>query len=435
MPHAALVAMSGFRVREREMLELGMTLPGLQQRASAIASLPALGLLTLAALTPDHWTVSYHEAPAASDELLHEVVSTRPRIVAISALTASILEAYALAAKLRALGITVIIGGLHATACPDEAMRQADAVVIGDGEPVWQRLLRDVEEGSLAPTYRASAPFDLAHAPAPRLDLLGAKSRPRYTLQTARGCPLACDFCAASRMLGPFRTKPAVNIERELSAITALHPRATIELADDNTFARREPRLDMLDALARSGVRYFTECDWRLGEHPELLQHLAASGCVQVLVGIESLIHPHRGMGAKRAPLPRIMDAVHAIQDAGVAVIGCFIVGADGEDHESIQLLGEFLLDAPFADIQLTLQTPFPGSALHERLKAAGRLLPDRNWSSYTLFDATYLPDRLTVPELERAFHNLIRYTFADAPTHRRNEIRRTIWARRGVHA
>src|SRR3954468_9059470 len=115
MPHLALIAMSGFRVREHEMLALGMKLPGLAARAGAIGALPALGLLTLAALTPDNWSVSYHEStPATTDapdpSLLAEVLAQRPTLVAISALTASILDAYALAAVLRAEGIGVAIG-------------------------------------------------------------------------------------------------------------------------------------------------------------------------------------------------------------------------------------------------------------------------------------------------------------------------------------
>jgi radical SAM superfamily enzyme YgiQ (UPF0313 family) len=423
--------MSGFRVREQEMLSLGMSLPGLQQRAGAVAALPALGLLTLAALTPQPWTISYHEAPAADDELVQSIVRTRPRLVAISALTASINEAYTLAAQLRAEGIAVVIGGLHATACPDEVTNHADAVVIGDGEPLWRQVLDDAAAGALRPRYQSQAPFDLAHAPLPRFDLLSHKPRPRFTLQTARGCPLACDFCAASRLLGPYREKPAALIERELTAIASMYPRATIELADDNTFAGRSPRVEMLSALERSGVRWFTEADWRMGERPEILERLSASGCVQILMGVESLIHPHAGwggMGAKRAPLPRIMNAVHAVQEAGIAVIGCFIVGADGETHESMQALGDFLNEAPFADVQLTIQTPFPGTVLHQRLEAQKRLLEDRGWSAYTLFDATYRPDRLSVDELEQGFRNLVRHTFAEAPTRRRHEIRRKIW-------
>jgi radical SAM superfamily enzyme YgiQ (UPF0313 family) len=233
--------------------------------------------------------------------------------------------------------------------------------------------------------------------------------------------------------LGPFREKPVANIERELAAVTGLQPRATVELADDNTFAGRRAPGALLNALGRSGVRYFTEADWRIGERPEVLEGLAASGCVQVLVGIESMVFRHGGMGAKAAALPRVMEAVQRIQEAGVAVIGCFIVGSDGEDHESMAALGEFIMQSPLADVQLTVQTPFPGTALHARLAREGRLLPERDWSSYTLFDVTYRPDRLSATELQSGFHNLVKMVFAGGPSGRRNEIRRGVWARRGA--
>lgn len=431
MPHVALVAMSGFRVREPEMIALGMTLPGLQQRGAAIAALPALGLLTLAALNPPGWESSYHEAPAFSPAFVQEVLASRPRLVAISALTASIVDAYALADAIRGEGVQVVIGGLHVTSMPEEAAAHADAVVVGDGELVWPQVLADAEAGILRPRYRGVRPFDLADSPVPRLDLLGAKDRPRYTLQTSRGCPLACDFCAASRTLGPYRTKPAAVIERELDSIRALRKHACIELADDNTFVARKDHAELLGTLERSGTRWFTESDWRLGERPEILERLADAGCVQVLVGVETLMPRHEGFGAKAAPLPRVMEALHAIQEAGVAVIGCFVVGGDGEDFETMHALGEFLLSCPLADVQLTVQTPFPGSPLRARLEREGRLLSDRGWESCTLFDVAYKPDRLSADQLESGFRNLVKYTFAAEPTRRREQIRRDIWARR----
>jgi radical SAM superfamily enzyme YgiQ (UPF0313 family) len=234
-------------------------------------------------------------------------------------------------------------------------------------------------------------------------------------------------------LLGPFREKPVANVERELAAITALRRRPTVELADDNTFAGRRSPAGFFDVLERADIRYFTEADWRIGERPEVLSRLASSGCVQVLVGIESLVFRHGGMGAKAAGPARIMDAVARIQESGVAVIGCFIVGSDGEDHESLAALGDFILQSPLADVQLTVQTPFPGTALHERLARSGRLLPDRGWSSYTLFDVTYSPDRLSPDELQSAFYNLVKLVFAAGPSARRNEIRRSLWARRGM--
>lgn len=407
-----------------------MSLPGLAGRATSIAALPPLGLLTLAGMTPATWSMSLHEAPAVTHELVERVDQERPTLVAISALTASILEAYALADALRARGKKVVLGGLHVKACPEEAAEHADAIVIGDGEPVWHAVLDDAVRGALKPVYRPLAPFDLANAPLPRFDLLGPSDRPRFTLQASRGCPFACDFCAASRLLGPFRTKPAARIEAELDAIRAIDARPFIELADDNTFARGGPHDDVLDVFAASGARWFTEADWRLGENPAVLNRLASSGCIQVLIGLESLVHDHSGMGATRTSLSRMIDAVSEIQAAGVAVIGCFIVGSDGETPETIDRLRAFLDQDPCADAQITLQTPFPGTALRRRLAAERRLLPDRDWSHHTLFDVTYQPDRMSPDELSSAFRQLLIDAFGAEPTRRRKQIRRDTWAR-----
>src|SRR5438067_10614055 len=264
--------------------------------------------------------------------------------------------------------------------------------------------MADAEAGELRPGYRASSPFDLARSPVPRFDLAGPGPRPRWTVQTQRGCPLACEFCGASRLLGPHRLKPAANLRRELAAITATVPRPVLELADDNSFAGRPDAPELLEILAAAGARYFTEVDWRAGEDPGVLAGLAASGCVQGLVGIESLVFRHPGMGPKAVDLPRVINAIDAIQASGVAVVGCFIVGCDGETRGSLDRLAEFLQASALADVQLTLQTPFPGTALRRRLEREGRLLPDRGWSHCTLFDLTYRPDAMRVAELESSF-------------------------------
>jgi radical SAM superfamily enzyme YgiQ (UPF0313 family) len=430
MPRAVFVSMSGFRVREREMLALGMTLPGFAERSQAVAALPPLGLLTLGALTPAHWDVSLYECAGDVDLAAAEVLGRSPDIVAISTLTASSLDAYALADRVRAEGVPVVIGGLHVTALPGEAALHADAVVVGEGELVWPEVLGDAEAGRLAPRYQADRPFDLRCSPVPRFDLLRRDTRPRYTIQTARGCPLACEFCSSARALGPYRVKPAERVRAELDALVERTGARYIELADDNSFLARREAKETLAALAAVGVRYFTEADWRLGERHELLAALPESGCVQVLVGVEGLAPRHSGMGAKAAPLGRIEEAIGRIQDAGVAVLACFVVGADGETWESIGALGEYLEAAPFADVQLTLQTPFPGTALHARLAREGRLLPDRDWSSFTLFDVTHRPDILEPEELERAFRELLGRVFGVGPTQRRAAIRQSIWRR-----
>lgn len=427
MPHVCFVPFSGFRLRECELLELGMTLPGLQPRAAAIGQLPALGLLTLAGMLPPGWSCSYRPVEHADAEFIERLLAERPALVAVSALTASVTDAYRFAQTLRQRGVPVVMGGLHVTACPDEARQFCDTVVIGDGEPVWHQILKDVQSGCLKPLYRATENFDLHESPVPRFDLVHGLP-PRFTLQTQRGCPFACDFCAASRLLGKFREKPLTNIARELEKMSSISAAPLLELADDNTFAGTRKFDELFDVLERSRARYFTESDWRIGERSDILHGLARSGCQQVLVGIESLVFQHPGMGDKHSELRRVMNALHAIQEAGVAVNGCFIVGADGETRSSLARLEQFILDCGLAEVQVTMQTPFPGTALRKRLEREGRLISTRGWDHYTLFDLTYHPDSLSVTELETGFRELLRNAFGPVATHRRAAIRRRVW-------
>lgn len=429
MPHVALVSFVGLRVHEERLLELGMHLPGLRKRASALAELPALGLLTLAGLTPPDWDQTYHEISSAADadRTFDDLLTRGPTLIAVSALTASVLSAYQFCDRLRKAKLPVAIGGLHVMSCPGEAAEHADAIITGEGEPIWNSLLDDAAANRLRRQYRASEAFSLERAPVPRFDLLGPRSRPRYTLQTARGCPLTCEFCGASRLLGRFREKPLERIRAEVDALPTESGARWLELADDNTFAGVRDPTALLDVLKAANVRYFTESDWRLGERRDILHQLRDSGCQQVLIGIESLHFRFPGMGQKQAELERILDAVRAIQEAGVAVNGCFIVGADGESDTSLDRLADFLETSPFAEIQLTLQTPFPGTALFRRLTREGRLL-SRDWSHYTLFDLTYQPDRMTVTALEEGFRRLISRVFSREASARREAIRRAIW-------
>src|SRR5205823_12241288 len=115
-----------------------------------------------------------------------------------------------------------------------------------------------------------------------------------------------------------------------------------------------------------------TEREWRIGERGARLRDLAASGCVQVPGGSEALVHSYRGFREKRAERCRVMAALEAIQNHGIAVVGCIVLGADGQTKGSIENLTKFLLDCSLADVQVTLQTPFPGSPLRQRLAREG---------------------------------------------------------------
>lgn len=407
-----------------------MLLPGLRERAEALSGLPALGLLTLAGMTPESWTYSYHRS-SDSETLVEDVLQTKPDLVAVSALTASVLEAYQFCEQLKVENCQTVIGGLHVTAMPEEATGYADSVCVGDGESSWLEILADCENRTLKRIYRPSKAFDLSASPMPDFALQGKRNPQRWTIQTQRGCPWACEFCGASRLLGPARYKPVNRIAKELCAVKNLDRTPWIELADDNTLAGRKDSFELLEEIGKANVRYFTESDWRIGTDPKLVRALADSGCVQVLVGIESLNFRYSGMGKKTSELAKILDAVDTIQDAGIFVNGCFIAGADGETPQSLDAMGTFIRESSLAEVQLTLQTPFPGTGLYRRLQRDGRLLADRDWSWYTLFDVVFEPDAMTVAELEKGFRRTGLSVFSKSAAAKRSKIRKQVWSNR----
>jgi len=420
-----LIAMSGVRAHNPELTRLGLTLPGFVERNKIIASLPSLGLLTLAGLTPRDVRLGYHEVA--------ELATCRTEFdfdaVAISSFSAQIPEAYRLADRLRAAGTRVILGGLHVTALPDEAARHADAVVIGEGEPVWPALIADLLRGELKPVYDARpCPFDLALAPMPRFELLEPTRYNRLTVQTQRGCPFNCEFCAASIRLSPgYRVKPVTKVIAEIRRIKQIWPRPFIEFADDNTFANRRHGKRLLQALAPEKVRWFTETDISVARDRVLLAMMRDAGCAQVLIGLESTAPEGlRGLEKRSDWKSRqrdfYLEAIRRIQDHGISVNGCFVLGLDGTGLESFDQVRGFVRDSGLHEVQITIQTPFPGTPLYERLKCAGRLTHDGEWDRCTLFDVNFRPERMTAAELERGFTALARDLYGEAETQRRKE-------------
>jgi radical SAM superfamily enzyme YgiQ (UPF0313 family) len=421
-----LIAMSGVRAHNAELTALGLTLPGFVERSRVIASLPSLGLLTLAGMTAPEIDLHYIEIADLRD--VHGLPEEFDA-VAISSFSAQIGEAYELADRYRSAGTKVILGGLHVSAVPAEARAHADAVVIGEGEPLWPKVMADLLGGALQPVYDARGrDFDLAESPMPRFDLLEIERYNRLTVQTQRGCPFRCEFCAASMRISPrYKVKPVERVIAEVRNIKALWKRPFIEFADDNTFVNKAHSRELMRALAPEHVRWFTETDVSVAEDLELLQLMRDAGCAEVLIGLEStsfagLDGLEQQSNWKAKKVDHYLEAVRRIQDRGIRVNGCFVLGLDGTDTRSFGDVLDFVRQSGLYDVQITVQTAFPGTPLYERLKREGRILREEAWELCTLFDVNFQPARMSVAELEEGLRELGRLIYSEECTQQRRE-------------
>ena len=407
-----LLAMSGVRAHDQQLLELGLTLPGFVERSKVIAQLPSLGLLYLAAATPDGHDVRYYEAPADGQEP-GEIYDCD--LVAISTFSAQVNEGYAIADRLRAAGVKVAMGGLHVTVRPREAQEHADYVVLGEGENVWPAVVAAAAAGQPPQVFDAAdfPPIMVNMLPVPRYDLLAGRSYNRFTIQTSRGCPWRCDFCASNVMLRQsYRRRPVAHVLRDIDAICRVQPRPFIEFADDNTFVDKAWGKELCRGLIPYHLKWFTETDISVADDEQLLDLMRRAGCRQVLIGLES---PGRreleGMElktnfkARRAA--RYAAAIRRIQSHGITVNGCFILGLDDHTPRIFQDVLDFAMETSLYEVQITVLTPFPGTPLYERLLREGRLIEPKRWELCTLFDVNYVPAKMSVRQLREGLYEL----------------------------
>jgi radical SAM superfamily enzyme YgiQ (UPF0313 family) len=423
MKRIGFIAMSGVRAHNAELTALGLTLPGFVERNRIIASLPSLGLLTLAGLTPEKFQVEYHEI--ADLKTLPEL-PVNFDLVAISTFTAQFYEACDVADFYRARQIPVAMGGITVSSLREQAKEHCTSVVIGEGELLWPELLADFERGELKPFYVTNREFDLAQAPMPRFDLLDPEKYNRLTVQTSRGCPHKCEFCASSILLTQhYKLKPVEKVVAEIRAIKRIWPKPFIEFADDNSFVHREHYKRLLTELAKEKIRWFTEADVRVAGDDDLLARIRDAGCQQILIGLES---PRRtslyGIELKNNWKLRqedyYLEAIAKIQSYGITVNGCFILGLDGDTRDVFDDVLHFVRDSGLYEVQVTFMTAFPGTPLYARLLREGRILRERAWELCTLFDINFQPKNMSAAELQSGFLKLGKQLYSAEETQER---------------
>ena len=361
----------------------------------AMLRFSVLGLTTVAALTPPG-----HEVRIVDENVEPLDYDTDCDLVGITFMTALAPRAYEIAREFRRRGRIVVAGGYHATLCPENAASHFDAIVVGDAEGAWERLLADAAAGNLQAVYRGGNAGPELRTPAPRRELMAGTAGHYATInavQTGRGCRHACRYCSVTVFhRRQYRRRPVADVIAELRTI----PRDFI-FVDDNIVVDREYAAELFRALAPLGKRWVSQCSILIADDPELLCLARTAGCRGLFIGIET--ESGENLAAMNKPFndPGSYEArLRTIRRAGIGVVAGMIVGMDGDDVVVFERTLRFLRRTRIDSVQLNILTPLPGTPLFASMMQAGRMT-DLDWSRYDYRHVVFRPARMTAAELQ----------------------------------
>ena len=367
-----------------------------------VLALPPLNLTILAAHTPEEYDVKIVDESVESIDF-----NAKADLVGITCMTPLAPRAYEICEKFRERGVPVVIGGIHASLMNEEASEYADAVVIGEAETIWKNVLEDFEKGNLQKVYRVSERPDIEHLPAPRRDLLTKKYFVQ-TVQTSRGCPFNCSFCSVTLFNGgKYRLR---NIDKVIDEINGIKDKR-IFIIDDNVVGSGQQSIErafkLFDRLKDTGKEWGGQTCLNIVEHDDLLKAASKSGAKAFLIGLESIqpetLSSYNKKVNLRPATKNFKDAVKKIHDHGIAIVAGIMFGSDHDTKDTFERTVEFILDAQLDAVQLSVQTPLPGTALYKKLAEENRILLDdypKDWEFYNLFEPVYQPCNMTPTEL-----------------------------------
>lgn len=337
--------------------------------------LPRMGLGILAAQTPASDEVIYSDDVVKPFDIERDIKDVD--LVGISVDSKTAKRSYDIAAAYRRRGIKVVMGGIHPTACPEEALQHADCVVTKEADVVWPQVLDDFKKGKLQRIYRPELP-DLSLMPAPRRDLFTSKKYiPFQVVQTMRGCPYPCEFCSVSTANGTsMRFRPADHVLRELESVGKM-----ILFADDNVMIHRAYSKELFTRMAPLGKHWIGQCSLAAVKRLENVKLMAESGCRALFIGFESVDEETTKFTGKRQNKPsQYKETMQMLREHGIATWGSFVFGFDTDDSEVFDRTVEFGIEMQLTMALYAILTPYPGTQLYRRLLAEGRLTDPQWW-------------------------------------------------------
>ena len=362
---------------------------------------PSLTIPVLSALTPSEIERSFTDEVFESVDFDEDV-----DLVAISAMTAQVTRGYQIADIYREKGIPVIMGGVHVSALPDEALEHADSVMIGEAELQWSEMLRDFMNGSLKRIYRSTGFARMEQIPLPDRKIFDGKRRPIHgtvnSIQATRGCPHNCSFCSVTRFFG--NTYRYREIDSIIDEIKSLDMSKEICFVDDNIYGNRIYAKELFTRLKELGIRWSGQGNITLAKDRELLRLCAESGCSGLLMGIESINENSlKSINKKTNHVNEYIDDIKLIQDSGVRILGSFIFGLDDDTADVFPETLKFVEKTEIALPAFNILTPYPGTRTAMELEQENRIF-SYDWSDYTATKAVYYPRKMTVDELNEGY-------------------------------
>jgi radical SAM superfamily enzyme YgiQ (UPF0313 family) len=348
-----------------------------------------LGLLVLAGLTPPDWEITIIDENLGPRDYS---AMPRPDLVGITAFTSQACRAYDVAAEFRAIGAPVVMGGIHATMCCQEALEHVDSVVTGEAEGVWAQVLTDARRGQLQRIY-ASRHVDMAKVPLARHDLLNV-GYAFGAIQTTRGCPLNCSFCSVSAFNGTrYRHRPIANVIEEFKSIRE----KWVLVVDDNLIGTNTSHIARAKELFRAMIQADLGKNWicqvtiNMADDEELLDLARQAGCQGVFIGFESPTAQGLIEVGKKFNLLKgrnFRTSVRRIQRHNILVVGSFIMGLDVDEPGIGRQIAKAASSYGVDILNALFLTPLPGTRLWDQMKSEGRIAANdfpSDWRYYTL--------------------------------------------------
>jgi radical SAM superfamily enzyme YgiQ (UPF0313 family) len=355
--------------------------------------MPQLALYILEGLTPKE-----HEVKVVEEEA--EVLNLEEEcdLVGISCMTATAPRAYELAEQFKAKGKTVVLGGVHPTILPDEALQHANCVVIGEAEGVWETLLHDFQQGYLKQKYHNPEPDLEKYIPKNFSRIIKKRLFRLVPIMTTRGCPYDCDFCCVTDLFGKkIRHIPVKNIIRDIEESGAKN----IMFLDDNIIGHPKYAKELFSAIMPLKIKWVGQASLSFVKDIEMMRMAADSGCKALFIGLESVSKEQmKTMRKTFKEIEELESALKKIKKMGILIHASMIFGFDNDTKEVFDDTVKFLMKNKISTVSFNVLTPYPGTKTYNDLNNADRLLT-RDWKYYDHNTVVFQPAQMTPYELQ----------------------------------